>query len=220
VRPIPARSLCSVCGQPGASTGGLPRCRNSWCAGRRRALESLYWVGAYEGSLRRAIVAYKYRSDLRWARPFGSLLHAFLARHSTWFEEVGVLCPVPTFLGAGARRNWGHVELICAELSRVAGAEWPVEHLVVKSGETAPMCGRSHGSRRRVAGDDLPHALRVQSRGDVAGRRILLVDDVCASGETLLAVAGVLRGAGAAEVSGLVLARASWRPPPREGAGP
>ncbi len=48
--------------------------------------------------------------------------------------------------------------------------------------------------------------------GAVEGRRILLVDDVCASGYTLLTVARALRRAGADEVAALVLARASWRP--------
>jgi competence protein ComFC len=60
----------------------------------------------------------------------------------------------------------------------------------------------------------LASALAIAPGATVAGRRVVLVDDVCASGETLLAVAKVLRSAGAEEVAGLVLARASWRCPP------
>jgi predicted amidophosphoribosyltransferase len=210
-------SFCSVCGQParvGRRSPARPRCRNSWCDAPSRLVSAVYWVGRYQGALRNAIVAYKYGSDLRWAPAFGRLLARFLLGKATWFEEFGVVCPVPSFTGAGARRPWGHVELFCAELGQVAGAEWPVEELVVKTAETAPLSGRSRSERRGIALGPLASALAIAPGATVAGRRVVLVDDVCASGETLLAVAKVLRSAGAEEVAGLVLARASWRCPP------
>jgi predicted amidophosphoribosyltransferase len=169
-------------------------------------------VGSYEGALRKAIVSYKYGGDLRWARTFGRLLHGFLRRHATWFEEFGVVCPVPTFLGPGAHRSWGHVELMCAELAWSAGGEWPVESLVAKVAETEPMSAKGWPQRRRIARQLATGAFVVPVPPDVAGRRVLVVDDVCASGETLLCTGEALRQAGAAEVSALVLARARWRP--------
>jgi predicted amidophosphoribosyltransferase len=45
----------------------------------------------------------------------------------------------------------------------------------------------------------------------VAGSRILIIDDVCTSGASLEACAQVLQEAGAAKVSGYVLARQSDR---------
>jgi predicted amidophosphoribosyltransferase len=176
-----------------------------------RPLSAVYWLGRYEGALRRAIVAYKYGRDLRWATVFGRMLARFLASRASWFEDFGVVCPVPSFCGPGARRPWAHVELFCAELGQVAGTEWPVEQLVVKQAETLPMSGRARPERSAIASGPLAGALRVAPGAVVAGRRVLLVDDVCASGETLLAVAAVLVRAGAFEVAGLVLARASWR---------
>ncbi len=175
---------------------------------------SVYSVGRYEGSLRAAIVAYKYHGDLRWARPFAGLLHGFLVRHATWFEEYGVICPVPSYTGSGARRPWGHIELMCLEVQRLAGGEWPVEPLVTKVAEVEPMSTKAHLVRRRI-GTELGRALAVPDPAAVAGRRALLVDDVCASGETLLTVARTLRATGAEEVAALVLARAEWRQVPR-----
>ncbi|MGH9105531.1 MAG: ComF family protein [Acidimicrobiales bacterium] len=211
VKPMVAKRywICSGCGQRATA----PACRNGWCSVPGRPLQAVFSVGNYEGALRSAIVAYKYRSDLRWAPVFGALLHGFLAHHAGWFEEYAVICPVPSFVGPGSRRDWGHVELLCAELARLAGADWPVERLVVKSQETPPMSGRPRPARREIAAKSLPSALSPARREEVAGRRVLVVDDVCASGGTLLAVAGVLRYAGACEVAALVLARASWKPP-------
>ena len=107
--PIKRARVCSACGQVAGSAGlaatvpappGL-RCRNLWCAAPDRPIEAVFAVGNYEGGLRKAIVAYKYRWDLRWARPFGALLYRFMTRHATWFEEYGVICPMPQFLGPG-----------------------------------------------------------------------------------------------------------------------
>ncbi len=221
-RPGPAAidyPLCTSCGQPGYRAGrghdgtrSVPICRNSWCGRRGRPLEAVYAVGGYEGALRKAIVSYKYGGDRRWARTFGSLLYGFLRRHATWFEELAVVCPVPAFAGPGAHRSWGHVELMCAELAWSAGGEWPVESLVAKVAETEPMSAKGRGQRRQIGRQLATGAFMVPVPGAVEGRRVLVVDDVCASGETLLSTGEALKRAGAAEISALVLAQARWRP--------
>ena len=208
-----AGEICSVCGRQvgGRRESGRPRCRNSWCSAPGCPLTAVYSVGNYDGALRRAVVGFKYGGDLRWARTFAAMLFTFLVRHATWFEEYGVICPVPSFLGAGARREFGHMELVGAELARLAQADWPVEPLLAKVSETEPMSSKPHPVRRRIGGTLLSKAFTTAPGTEVAGRRALVIDDVLVSGETLLAAARALRTAGAEEVGGLVLARASWR---------
>lgn len=46
------------------------------------------------------------------------------------------------------------------------------------------------------------------------GKRVLVYDDVCTTGNTLDAMAGYLIDAGAAEVTAVVMARVPWRPVP------
>lgn len=210
--PVQSRWVCSACGQTAAAVGPgggstPPRCRNPWCSSADRPLAAIFAVGTYEGAFRRAIVSYKYRRDLRWAPVFGRLLHGFLERHETWFEEFAVICPVPSFIGQGARRPWGHTELVCAEVGRLAGAEWPVESLVTKVAETEPMSAKARPARRAIARTGLAKAFTVPQPAAAEGRHILIVDDVCASGWTLLTVSRALRDAGAEEVAALVLAR-------------
>jgi predicted amidophosphoribosyltransferase len=214
--------VCIACGQVAVGAGPIVRgstwvarpCSNVWCAAPGRPLEAVFFVGNYEGALRKAIVAYKYRWDLRWARTFAGILYGFLARHATWFEEYGVICPVPQFMGPGGRRPWGHMGLVCAEVSRLAEGGWPAENLVTKLFETDVMSTKGRAARRELAGGPLGQAFAVPDREAVRGRRVLLVDDVCVSGYTLLAVARALRSAGALEVAALVLARARWRAGP------
>lgn len=206
--------LCAFCGQPAPQPdrpGGQLSCRNGWCSLPGRALQGVFWAHNYSGALRRAVLSYKYHGDLRWAKVFARLLHEFLVGHASWFEEFALLCPVPSFQGTGARRQWGHVELFCAELAALGGPQWPVEQLVCKVAETEPMSATSYPDRRRIATGSLAGAFVARPGALIEGQRILLVDDVCTSGATLLAVAGVLRRAGAAEVAGLVVARSLYR---------
>lgn len=221
--------ICSACGQVAASAGPVVRgstwgsarvprpCSNLWCAAPGRPLEAVFFVGNYEGALRKAIVEYKYRWDLRWARTFAGILYGFLGRHATWFEEFGVICPVPQFMGPEGRRPWGHMGLVCAEVSRLAEGGWPAENLVTKLFETDVMSSKGRAARRELARRSLGQAFAVPDQDAVRGRRVLLVDDVCVSGYTLLTVARALRSAGALEVAALVLARARWRSGPGGG---
>ena len=200
---------CGVCGQ------GLPapgRCANRWCGRADRAFSVAFAVGAYEGDLRRAIVAYKYAGERWWAPVFAQLIAGYLERQATWFEEFDLVVGMPAYAGPGARRGWDHVGLVLDHLVPLVGAMWDVmPGLVEKMVETAPMSGRSRWDREREAQGMLRRALRVVDPGPVGGARILVVDDVFTEGSSLHEVARVLREAGAEEVAGLVLARPPWR---------
>lgn len=209
----PAGRRCACCGQLVLPSG---RCPNAWCAAADRALAALYWSGRYEAGLRRALLAYKRHGDLRWGPVLAAQLARFVLHHPTWFEEDAVLCPVPAFTGPGARRTWAPVPGLCAALGRALGGMWPVEHLLVKRAETPPMGAMGARHRRACARLELSGALEVApgALATLAGARVLLVDDVCASGHTLLSAAAVLRRCGASEVTGLVVARAFLRAGP------
>ena len=62
-------------------------------------------------------------------------------------------------------------------------------------------------TRRAIAEHSLRKALAVPRPDLVAGRRVLVLDDVYSEGFSLREMARVLVAAGAAEVAGLVLAR-------------
>lgn len=197
---------CAACGQPG-------QCSNTLCGRRDRGFSVAFPVGAYGGPLRRAIVAYKYRGEHWWAGVFARLLAGVLGRHAAWFEEFGLLMPVPGFGGPAARRRWEPVGAIAAELAGRTPGWDVVSDVLVKTAETPALTGRGRDDRRSTAESQLRGALQVRSAERVTGQRILVIDDVLTDGATLREVAFALRAAGAVEVAGLVVARSVLRGP-------
>ena len=74
---------------------------------------------------------------------------------------------------------------------------------------TKPQAGLNEAQRR----NNLKNAFQVRRPEQVAGRRVLLIDDVFTTGATLRAAAEVLKAAGAAHVAALTLARVDQHSP-------
>jgi predicted amidophosphoribosyltransferase len=187
-----------------------PGCTNYWCGREDRGFDLIWAIGPHSGPLRRVIAAYKYGGQRWWAVVLGRLVAGYLVEHSPWFEEVEVIMACP---GRGTvRRPWDHMAAVLDTAQREAGELWPFEPgCVVKTADTRPLAAVGPPSSRRLwAASELRPALAVPDPDRVAGRRVLVVDDVFTDGSTLREVALVLRAAGASAVSGLVLARQPW----------
>jgi predicted amidophosphoribosyltransferase len=111
------------------------------------------------------------------------------------------------YVGPRARRLWDHLRLI-SDAAHDAGPAWPfVPDVITKSGPTGQFLGRGVETRQAIAEHSLRKALAVPDPERIAGRRVLVVDDVLSEGFSLREMARVLLEAGAAEVAGLVFAR-------------
>ena len=205
----PRLRACPVCGiglRPAAGS-----CPNRWCRRADRAFSVVFSVGAHAGALRHALLRYKYKRELWFSSVFARNIAAYLEEHATWFEEFDLITGVPAYTGPGARRDWDPVRTILADLGPLIEPAWKVAAGVVsKTAETRPMQRLGWSDRRALASGELRRCLVVETPEQVEGARVLVVDDVMTDGCTLREVARVLRGAGAAEVAGLVLARLPW----------
>ena len=185
-------AICSACRKELPYVTGKDACISLRGAGRCAA--ALY----YEGAVREAVLRYKFGGRRGSAAAFGELVAECAAQY--FAGEFDTVTWVPVSRRRLRKRGYDQAELIAEASARL----WDTHAapLLKKVRETPSQSKKDAAARRaNVLG-----ACASQNEENIAGRRILLIDDVRTTGATLSECAGVLRRAGAAEVVCAVLA--------------
>ncbi len=193
-----AAPFCHTCGHTLTPTA---RCAN--CAARQPAFTRARALGAYEGVLQTAIHHFKYRDRPQLALPLGKQLAAFARDNSPALNDLrfDALLPVPMHPVRQRLRGYNQSE----RLARVVGVEIGLpllENALVRTCPTRPQVGLAGDARR----GNLSGAFAVHLPETVAGKTLLLIDDVATSGSTLSECAAALQAVGAKAVYALTLA--------------
>jgi ComF family protein len=150
--------------------------------------------------VRAAVHALKYGGERRLVEPLASLMAERWRRTSRGGD---LLVPVPVHAARRRERGFDQAE----ELARVVGRilDLEVATCLTRQHKTTAQHSLGRTDRARNVG----HAFVVAPRASrsVAGRWVVLVDDVMTTGATLRGCAAALREAGAGGVSALTLAR-------------
>ena len=160
---------------------------------RLQFLDSFTAVWYYEGSVRRSLLHYKFYGKRSYAPGYGRLLAMkLLQAHPEGFDS---LTWVPVSRLRKLRRGYDQVELIADAVGRELGME-PVP-LLKKVRHNRPQSGISEAAKRRA---NVLGVYREMNREAIAGKRILLLDDILTTGATAGECARVLLTCGAKEV--------------------
>jgi ComF family protein len=206
--------VCVRCGLPFASSYALdsvaPEC--GACREGKSGFDGARSFGLYAGKLRQIILRAKFTTDERLSLRLGELLFSVWNSLPQAEEfQFPVLVPVPLHAARQRERGFNQSELLARGLARAVGRKSgacspPVASTwMVRQRATRPQTGLSVAARR----ENLRGAFEVVEPDQVRGRGIVLVDDVMTTGATLSACARALHRAGAAQVWGLTLARAT-----------
>lgn len=175
------------------------------CRRRPRPWNLAYAHGPYDGQLRDLILAYKFEGRLQAGRTLQEcLLHAYerAARTLPDFETPHLLVPVPLHTRRLMRRGFNQAREIARLLSARHGL--PLDQRCLRRiRRTTPQMEL----KREQRADNIKGAFEAET-ARVAGKNILLVDDIMTTGSTLEECARILLLAGANRVDVLVLARA------------
>lgn len=148
------------------------------------------------GPLRPALHLLKYSGMHSLGTWFGRRLGAAV-RDDPALSLAEVLVPVPLHPARLRERGYNQAERICAGLGSVTGMP-TAARAVVRSRNTPTQT--SLGLREREANVRGAFRVPARERRSVAGKTVLLVDDVTTTGATLAACTAALRGAGAGPV--------------------
>ena len=156
-------------------------------------LDSFAAVWYYEGTVRKSLLRYKFYNARSFAESYGRLMAMMLLQQ--YPEGFDCLTWVPVSRLRRFRRGYDQVELLARAVGRELGIT-PVS-LLTKVRHNRPQSRLHDGAARRA---NVLGAYRITDRDAVAGKRILLLDDILTTGATAGECARVLLTAGAKEV--------------------
>lgn len=192
--------LCDACGR---ALRGPARPARAAPAG----LPPLWTVAAYEGPLRAILAAYKEHGRTSLAVPLGEALATSLRAALAPGPDPPAVVWVPS--GRRAVRRRGHDPL--RGLVEAAGRRLWAGGVPLTMVDALRQRGRV-ADQAGLTADERAANLRgaIEARADVAGRRVVLVDDVVTTGASLAEAARALRAAGA-DVTGVATVAATPR---------
>lgn len=195
--------VCDGCGLPFEYDTGV-RCPA--CLAEPRAFDAARAACLYDETSRDPILKLKHADRLDLA----PLLARWISRSAReLIAEADAIAPVPLHPFRLISRRFNQAAEIARPLSAMTGVPYLPDALVRKRATDSQGGKSGSGRRRNVAGAFEVPASRV---GQVAGRRILLIDDVLTTGATAEGCARALKRAGATRVDLAVVARVKERP--------
>lgn len=187
---------CACCGRDGAGIDDGATC--AACLASPPPIDRVQAALAYDALSRRIAIRLKHGRKVALARTMARYMAPLISD----LPADALLVPVPLHRSRLWSRGFNQSLLVARALSRLGG--WPVAPAaLVRVKRTPPLKGMGTNERHRtVAG-----AFRAGRPLSLAGRTIVLVDDVLTTGSTAEACARVLRKAGAGRIELVCWAR-------------
>lgn len=154
-----------------------------------------------EGVVRDCVHRLKYNREMYYVEHLAGWLHGAGQRWIDW-NQVDAIVPVPLHPVKARSREFNQAAVLCRELGR--RVDRPVLAKCIRRVRDTESQTRLDAAARR---ENMRGAFSAGAAGTLAGKRLVLVDDVFTTGATLDACAKVLLHSGATDVIALTVAR-------------
>jgi ComF family protein len=193
-------SACPRCAATiGPHSETTPGCAS--CRSLTLGFESATRLGPYDGRLRDAILRMKSATGEGLAEGMGRLFAEVVGQQ--WRAAgVAVVVPVPLHWRRRWVRGYNQSAAVAREIAAALAVEFAPQ--VLRRIRHTPQQMQPSAAARR---ENVKGAFRAKPGASLAGRTVLLVDDVMTTGSTLAEASKTLKDAGAGRVLAAVLAR-------------
>lgn len=195
---------CPFCGRMAGKELLCETCRDDlpWCRKLRtgtfgECAAPLY----YGGRVRDALLAFKFKGKIEHLNCFGALMAETAA--SAYADRFDAITWVPVSKKRLKKRGFDQAKMLCASLC----VDWHTtpQETLRKVTDNPPQSGLEDAPARRA---NVLGVYEPVDAANIAGKHLLLVDDILTTGATLGECTRVLKAAGAADVVCLTLAMA------------
>ncbi len=194
--------FCRQCATPAAHAGQLsPDGLCADCLASPPPWRQARAALRYDEQTRRLVLPLKHADRLELARPLARMM---ARAGADLLRDADMLAPVPLHRLRLLSRRYNQAALLALALARLSGR--PALPDALRRTRATASLGHL-GRFERQAAVQGAFAVRPGRRAALAGRRVLLIDDVMTSGATAAACARALLDAGAASVDLLLAAR-------------
>jgi len=191
------KPYCVSCGRSVVRSPDLcPECRKA-----RFSFKTAHSACIHEGILKELIHLFKYKGRLNLSNLLSGLMIDFIKENDYLLSGVDAVTFVPIQRRRIIKRGFNQSGILARDITKAFGL--PLLDILKKVRKTKPQNELSRDDRL----NNLNGAIRVNSRGRINGLKILLIDDVMATGATLDESAKALLSGGAKEVRCLTLSR-------------
>jgi ComF family protein len=194
---------CRRCGNPAVRVAS-DTCR--LCRKMKPSFDCARAVAIYAGPAEQLVRDLKYDSRLELGPVMAGMMVVTWER-SMAFERIDVVIPVPLHPARRRERGFNQAEHIAAPFAEMMNAPMSTEAVV----RVRPTVSQTRlDLAQRVENVDGAFEPAAESREELDGKSVVLIDDVCTTGATGSACAEAIRQAGAPRVVLFTFARASF----------
>lgn len=155
--------------------------------------KSIYCIAPfkYEGLIRKSILKFKFKGKMSHAAFFAYMMSQTINKY---YSNLDFVTFVPISSERKIKRKFDQSEILSEKISKIINV--PLKSTLEKMADNA----EQHNLERNEREKNILNVYNVIGKNDIKGKNILLIDDVCTTGNTLKECAKTLMTAGAKTV--------------------